>query len=130
VAAFTVQTDKFDIVPTENEIEFGKFHGIPALIEYTRGCWNPAGTIAKGVEKLHNGQEDGERAQAVKNVVKRATREEKGKRPLQQIQPSDSEESARTSSSDDEDEEGIGEDSRSDNSSEGGSCWMVSFIHP
>lgn len=113
-----VQNDEMDRQPTESEVEFGKNHGIPALIEYAQGRLKAADGNARGGGKSAvQGVEDHQPEQG-KVVVHRPL--QKGRRKSKMpVESSDSEGSANTSSSDDEAEAANSGNSDSGDSSDG-----------
>jgi hypothetical protein len=131
------QSDEFDRNPTEDEVEFGKQHGVSALIEYTYGWWKPPSSDKVGIHQ-------GKRMGASGNWRPRQKREGgndrkkwKGINSAGGAESSIFESSAGTSLSNEGDEEGIEKDLRDSSNSEeaseqgdedgGGEVWEHGF---
>ena len=114
-----MQDDEFDRQPTETEVEFGKFHGIPALIEYARGRLQPGQGNARGGGKSAVQVVEDHQPEEGSLVVHRPLRTHSRKRKMPVESSSDSEGTAHTSSSDDEAEYKSNGKSDSGDSTEG-----------
>jgi hypothetical protein len=99
---FVCQNDKFNKEPTDTEIEFGKFHGIPAFIEYVHEQWKPRGSIRGGGEEASNSSGSDERTKAGKKVVTLALRENKDKCVVNEVSKGSTDTSSSDASGSDE----------------------------
>jgi hypothetical protein len=99
--------------PTPSEIEFGKLHGVPTLIDYAQGRWKP---------EVKGRKEEGSwylPRMCLRELLQRRLWLDVhlGKSPLPEDEPWDSEDSANTSSSENTEAEGnVGTKSSDDDS--------------